>query len=354
LASSEDAESAGSAHTNPEHLHGLEFEYDCDAPKCGLSIHALLDPNHPEAENSIPAACGLSKTLLFEQTVDGGFDRILKLEEGAVLELGKLERKPIPPPSEQGAPSGTAGATAVTASTTTVNSAAPATTVDAPTAPQPTAEETTRRKRRFTPFHFRKRVQGRAVMGPALTVVDAEPAPVPAAAAAVATSSESSKLPEKPTEGDGVKIIIRLAALDEHGVDLGSVNEQMTYLHIVRFGAKPESENPGDDARPWVVQVVKREATVRAYAFSVPPVSLLDASPRRSGFTLSTCTRYTASRRHPRRRPRRPHRPHTATRPPSAPRPCPAPRPSASCASPARGRSCSSRAGTSSRARSAR
>ncbi|KAG7448836.1 uncharacterized protein BT62DRAFT_1003564 [Guyanagaster necrorhizus] len=42
------------------HHHGLEFEFDCDAPKCRIYVHVLLDANHPDA----PAATspnGLSK-----------------------------------------------------------------------------------------------------------------------------------------------------------------------------------------------------------------------------------------------------------------------------------------------------
>jgi hypothetical protein len=59
---------------------------------------------------------------------------------------------------------------------------------------------------------------------------------------------------------EGVKVTIRLAALDEQGTELASPNEQITYLHVVRFGAAPSEGE--EDARPWVVKVVKREATV--------------------------------------------------------------------------------------------
>ena len=58
----------------------------------------------------------------------------------------------------------------------------------------------------------------------------------------------------------GVKAMIRLAALDEDGKSLSCINEQTTYLHIVRFGAPPPADE--EDKRPWVVKVVKREATV--------------------------------------------------------------------------------------------
>ncbi|HEV7737628.1 MAG TPA: hypothetical protein VGO47_09705 [Chlamydiales bacterium] len=41
---------------------------------------------------------------------------------------------------------------------------------------------------------------------------------------------------------------------------LTSLNSQTTYLHIVRVGAVPPP--PALDTRPWVVRVVKREATI--------------------------------------------------------------------------------------------
>lgn len=46
---------------------------------------------------------------------------------------------------------------------------------------------------------------------------------------------------------------------------LASKNSQTTYLHIVRLGSSPE---PGtSDTRPWVVRVVKREATIGPHTF---------------------------------------------------------------------------------------
>ena len=61
--------------------------------------------------------------------------------------------------------------------------------------------------------------------------------------------------------------MIKLVALDEKGEELRCANEQTTYLHVVRIGevhAHGEGEEEGEeDMRPWVVKVVKREATVR-------------------------------------------------------------------------------------------
>jgi Zinc finger, C3HC4 type (RING finger) len=44
-----------------------------------------------------------------------------------------------------------------------------------------------------------------------------------------------------------------------------SPNSQATYLHIVRLGAAPAASTP--DIRPWVVRVVKREATIGPHTF---------------------------------------------------------------------------------------
>ena len=114
-------------------------------------------------------------------------------------------------------------------------------------------------RQRFSNFNFHKLQLHRKVTGPALTVVDAErnaasqSATVPGETQAPATS--------RIRDGDGVKVTIRLVALDEHGEELESPNEQLIYLHIVREGTR--SDVGDDDAKPWVVKVVKREATVK-------------------------------------------------------------------------------------------
>ena len=105
------------------------------------------------------------------------------------------------------------------------------------------------RKKRFTAFHFRKRTtQERSVAGPALAVVDAE------------AKEEDKEEDKEDIDNVGVKATIRLSALDASGKPLSCVNEQTTYLHIVRYGASPPTGE--QDTRPWVVKVVKREATV--------------------------------------------------------------------------------------------
>ena len=59
-------------------------------------------------------------------------------------------------------------------------------------------------------------------------------------------------------EDNGISIV------DEDGKPLPCVNEQTTYLHIVRLGAQPPADE--QDKRPWVVKVVKRAATVSFFS----------------------------------------------------------------------------------------
>jgi hypothetical protein len=247
-------------NTDSHDHHGLEFEFDCDAPKCGIYVHVLLSPDHPHAE---PTTAPRSRILVFESVVDGGFGKILKLEEGATLELGRFEYKP-PSFSPDIVVQAAQQPEADTASNHTA-----ATTATTPGQPD--------RRRRFTNFYFRKRMQDRSVSGPALAVVDAEVA-----------SSAKGKETSKESE-EGVKVTIRLAALDEQGTELASPNEQVTYLHVVRFGAPPPEGE--EDNRPWVVKVVKREATVSRFSLTVD--LQLSQSFRRLARILSTCTRST-------------------------------------------------------------
>lgn len=136
------------------------------------------------------------------------------------------------------------------------------------------AAPTQRHKKRFTSFHFRKRTVDRNVAGPALAVVDAESNPVGSPPGLGGEGAENNHDEKKVVGGKdedvGVKVTIKLAALDEEGRELESVNEQTTYLHIVRFGAPPTPTSDGEveeDKRPWVVKVVKREATVTIFIY---------------------------------------------------------------------------------------
>ncbi|KAF7984682.1 hypothetical protein HWV62_12962 [Athelia sp. TMB] len=220
------------------HEHGLEFEYDCDAPRCGIYVSVLLPHDHPDAPAAptpAPASAsptpGFARVLVFEHVVDGGFGRHLTLEEGAMLELARYDRPP-------GSPS------------TPAVSTAPA------LAPRPAD----RKSRRFTNFHIRKR-------GPALAVVDAAPA---------ATEASAPEVHVQDKDDTGVKVHIRLAALDAAGAPLPARNEQGTYLHVVRM-LPPGASESERDAKPWVVKVVKREAAIGPHTFQLHEIYGLSA-----------------------------------------------------------------------------
>jgi hypothetical protein len=203
----------------------------------------VLSKSHPEAV-AIPSASNQAQILVFESVASGGFGKRLTLEEGALLELGRYDLTPeaatAPDPPEDIPKS---------ESTTDVASAS--------NGSDPSTAHRSNRRHRFTHFHFRKRSVNRSVAGPALAVVDADP-----------QSNQEAKKDKDKEEKDGVRVIIRLAALDEQGTELASPNEQTTFLHIVRLSKsnEPAANEDGagetDDNRPWVVKVVKREATV--------------------------------------------------------------------------------------------
>ncbi|KAI0090397.1 hypothetical protein BDY19DRAFT_939993 [Irpex rosettiformis] len=247
VAASDDPE-----HVDSQHHHGLEFEYDCDAPKCAITVHVFVSPSHHLADKA--SAGGHSKTLVFEATTAGGFGKTLTLEEGATLELGRYEHRPSSKlettPKDEAAAS----------SSTPPPAAAPA-----PSLADETPAADAHRKKRFTAFHFRRKsTQERAVAGPALAVVDAE------------TKEEDKGEGKEDHDDVGVKAMIKLSALDENGKPLPCVNEQTTYLHVVRFGAQPPAEE--QDKRPWVVKVVKREATIGAHTFHLHEIYGLSSS----------------------------------------------------------------------------
>jgi len=227
---------------NPEehhHSHGLEFEYDSDSPKCGIYVQVVLDSNHPDAPNS-SSLTGLSKLLVYENVVEGGFGQQLKISDGAVLDLGRFE--------SASHPSTPASGPSLVPPTLPTQSSSQTVTAGTSTPP---AES---RSRRFTQrFNFRKRGPTQSVSGPALAVVNAEP------------QTEITAKKDASEDHEGVRVLIRIAALDEQGTEMGSPNEQVTYLHIVRYGIR--SDEDGEDTRPWVVKVVKREATVSCLVF---------------------------------------------------------------------------------------
>jgi hypothetical protein len=229
------------AHADSQHHHGLEFEYDCDAPKCGITVHVVVSPGHHLADKA--SGSGHSKILVYEATTEGGFANTLKLEDGATLELGRYEHEP-----HNKTTAATSSLDDKKSGTPPVDSTAGSSS-EIPTLQSQdiTESQQSRKSKRFTAFHFRKRThQERAVAGPALAVVDAE--------------AKETTHDDKDETNVGVKAMIRLSALDENGKPLACANEQTTYLHVVRFGAAPPTDE--EDKRPWVVKVVKREATV--------------------------------------------------------------------------------------------
>lgn len=169
--------------------HGLEFQFDCDAPKCRITLYVV-----PTASGKDVSSSSSKSTVLFNMVVDGGFGRSLKLEEGAMLELDKYD----PTALANGLSSQVAPPSADTTS-------APA---PVPTQEQP-SDNPTHPKKRFH-LRIRKRTHPHAiedttrlsVAGPALQVVDME---VPA---------ENT---QKEKDEGGVKIYIKLEALDVNG-----------------------------------------------------------------------------------------------------------------------------------------
>lgn len=177
--------------SQPVH-HGLEFQFDCDAPKCRITLHVIPPTSGKESSSSTP-----KPIVLFNMVVDGGFARTLKLEEGAMLELDKynstaqssddLASQTHLPPAE--APSAS-------------QTALPSLEQHPASAPQ--------HKKRFH-LRIRKRTHPDAaedttrlsVAGPALQVVDME-----------APTTENA---HKEKEEEGVKVYIKLEALDVNG-----------------------------------------------------------------------------------------------------------------------------------------
>ncbi|KAG2747147.1 hypothetical protein P692DRAFT_20835925 [Suillus brevipes Sb2] len=229
-----------SDQVDSHHNHGLEFEYDCDAAKCRINVSVVLPADHPYAETI--DSTGYSCISVFESIVDGGFGKVLHLDEGATLELGRFEHKHT---EAETASSQITGVPESSRAADIVNSSAP------------TSSRNDRVRKRFTGFNFRKRSANTSVSGPALAVVDAE------ASAPTVEGSEDKEGKEEVK--DGVRVTIRLSALDEDGTDLSVVNEQITYLHVIRFGAAPDEDK--EDTRPWVVEVVKRDATIGPHTF---------------------------------------------------------------------------------------
>lgn len=242
------------SHPDSHHHHALEFEYDCDAPKCGIYVDVILSPEQKPDDAT-------SRLTVFESTFEGGFGRLLKLEDGATLELGRFEHRTGA--SEVSEPSQDVAKPTIPP---TIPEQQP---TNSTTTSEPAPDARHERKRRFTGIHFRKHTHGGSVSGPALTVMDVE-------ANSPASETTEKAVSESKESEEGVRVLIRLVALDEQGTELSSANEQSTYLHVVRLGAATPSDQ--DDTRPWVVKVVKREATIGPHTFHLQEIYGLSSS----------------------------------------------------------------------------
>ena len=226
------------ANAESRNNHALEFEFDCDAPKCCVTVQLITPSNEQDSHGSA------DRTTIYETVFEGGFGRLLKLEDGATIDLGRFEHTAAHGPRVD-----QSSHKVEKDLTTTEIPVLPEVSSRRLSNPTPTPDhQENARKRRFTAIHFRRRSQNPAVSGPALAVVDND-----------TTSVNEGGEREKESQNDnGVRVVIQLVALDDFGKELSSVNRQSTYLHVVRLGS---SVTGGEDNRSWVVKVVKREAT---------------------------------------------------------------------------------------------
>ncbi|CAE6411107.1 unnamed protein product [Rhizoctonia solani] len=221
--------------SNAKASHGLEFDYDCDAAKCRITV-TMIPNEHIESESERKN----EPITIFEAVTDGGFGRTLKHEHGAILDLAHDETKETDVLAPEDAP------------------ASEQVTLPA----EPPAAATRSRRRISVPFHIRRRDRGpQQATGPALPVVDAD--------AHNATAAESSK-DNTPKETGGVDVTIQLDALDEAGVSVSPRNSQLTLLHIVKMGQPPSDGS--EDTRSWVVRVVRRDALIGNHIFRLQEI----------------------------------------------------------------------------------
>ncbi|EJC99358.1 uncharacterized protein FOMMEDRAFT_160972 [Fomitiporia mediterranea MF3/22] len=334
--STSNADESGDATSKHHQQHGLEFEFDCDAPQCLISLHVVGVPAHlGESEDNLhSAAKDKERLVLFETTLPGGFARKLALSEGATLELARLEA------AARGYRAQLAAATAPARG----SDGKPEGSITNTTPAADNGHEREQRKKRLTFFrkkgsshtqHSTSNTQPAPApavpSGPALAVVDAEaphnepqgslsPQNQNALTTFFAGGDAEKAKRKKEADEDGVRIAIRLAARDADGHALKVRNEQVTYLHIVRQGTTPatatgdnaaassgeaaatpangEQENntqaardeegkEKEDTRSWIVRVVKREARIGAHAFQLHEIYGLTAHASASEATHS-------------------------------------------------------------------
>lgn len=218
-----------SSHDAP---HCLEFTYDCDAPKVKISVDVY---SRKRADGKS------SKASVYSQMFEGGFDRSLKMEDGATLELSHIVTSlKLDVPHEASTSEGKDANEPVDGDLRIPPSDAAAVTSSA---------ITTKRRLSTLPFRRRNRTD---MVGPALRVVDVD--------AVTETPVATIATPKKQHEVQ-IRVSLTLEALDIDGNPLASPNSQSTRLVIVRAG-QPAKEESEEDTRHWTVQVVRRDATV--------------------------------------------------------------------------------------------
>ena len=157
-------------------FYDLEFEFDCDAPKCEIVIRQ-------------PFTSSRGFVALFRSVVDGGMGRFFKLEEGTTLKSRKLELFTEGPTFRNG------------------------------------------QWKHITCTRLRRPSGDCVASGPALPVLDVDTA---------GTSGESEREKDfKDGTWQGVTLSICLSPLNANGGLVPTVDKQTTYLYMDRMGTPP-------------------------------------------------------------------------------------------------------------------
>lgn len=227
--------------------HSLEFQYDCDAPKCRISLD-VYSKKRPDGKSS--------KTTVYSSVFEGGFGRSLKVEDGATLELSHIVSSlQLDTTDDHAQPSTSAGAGLSVVPVTPAHDQG-----EVATGPE-TASAPTGARKRLSAFAFKRRHQRSDVAGPALRVVDVD---------AVTEPLALDKQLNKTDVNVNIRVSITLEALDEQENSLKAPNLQSTRLSIIRAG-HPASDIE-EDTRHWTVQVVRRDATIGAHTFRLQDI----------------------------------------------------------------------------------
>ncbi|KAI0000170.1 hypothetical protein BJV74DRAFT_882830 [Russula compacta] len=266
------------AHAESRNNHALEFEYDCDSPKCCITVQ-VITPSNESIPDGSPGPFG-HRITVYDSVFEGGFGRLLKLEDGATIDLGRFEHiaahatKVVDVDVHQSPKVDKDLTTTEIRELPEVSSL-----LNVPPASTPDNQDNAR-KRRFSGLPFRRRSHNPFVSGPALAVVDND----------IATSTGGGERENAVLNDDGVRIVIQLVALDDFEKELPSVNRQSTYLHVVRLGSPVTG---GEDSRQWVVKVVKREATIGPHTFHLHEIYGLSSASTQPALPAADPTAHT-------------------------------------------------------------